>query len=59
MTNEKLLRQYIVKLLKTDGAHADFAAAVKDMPLDLRGKKTERRRAFTMGSARTSTHHTG
>lgn len=39
MTNEKLLRQYIVKLLKTDGAHADFAAAVRDMPLDLRGKK--------------------
>lgn len=39
MENEKSLRQHIINLLKTDGAHADFAATVKDMPVDLRGKR--------------------
>jgi hypothetical protein len=37
--NTKLLRQQLVKLLKESEAHADFDAAVKDMPVALRGKR--------------------
>ena len=37
--NTKLLRQQLVKLLKESEAHADFDAAVKDMPSALRGKR--------------------
>ena len=33
------LREHAVYLLKGDGAHLDFDAAIKDMPAALRGKK--------------------
>jgi hypothetical protein len=39
MENEKLLRQQLVKLLTGGDAHADFEAAVKKMPVELRGKR--------------------
>jgi len=37
--NETLLRQHLVALLKGGNAHADFETAVKDFPVDLRGKR--------------------
>ena len=39
MRNDKSLREHRLYLLKGDGAHADFEAAVKDLPADLRGKR--------------------
>lgn len=39
--NDKALRQQIVDLLNSGDAHANFDAAVKDMPPALRGKKPE------------------
>jgi hypothetical protein len=36
--NDKALREHLIKLLKGSEAHADFDAAVKDMPAALRGK---------------------
>jgi hypothetical protein len=33
------LREHVVYLLNGDGAHLDFDAAVKDLPVALRGKK--------------------
>jgi hypothetical protein len=39
MKKDKALRQHLVKLLKGGDAHADFEAAIKDFPVDLRGKK--------------------
>ena len=36
--NDKALRQHVVKLLKGRDAHADFEAAIKDFPVELRGK---------------------
>jgi hypothetical protein len=41
MQNEKLLRQQLVKLLNSSEAHADFEAAIKDLPVNLRGKRPE------------------
>jgi hypothetical protein len=38
MTNDKLLRQQVVDLLKSSEAHVDFDKAVKDLPMELRGK---------------------
>jgi hypothetical protein len=38
MQSDKLLRQHVVKLLKGGDAHADFDAAVKNLPAALRGK---------------------
>jgi hypothetical protein len=38
MQNDKLLRQHIVNLLTKGEAHAEFNAAVKDLPAGLRGK---------------------
>ena len=35
----RALRQQLIKLLKESEAHADFDAAVKDMPMALRGKR--------------------
>lgn len=32
----------MINLLKTDGAHAEFDAVVKDMPADLQGKRPQR-----------------
>lgn len=39
MQNEAILRQHLVKLLKGGDAHADFETAIKDLPVDLRGKR--------------------
>src|SRR6267154_15806 len=39
MRNDKSLREHLLYLLKGDGAHADFEAAVKNLPADLRGKR--------------------
>jgi hypothetical protein len=39
MRNDKSLREHLLYLLKGDGAHADFEAAVKGLPADLRGKR--------------------
>jgi hypothetical protein len=41
MPNDKALREQLVKLLTGSEAHADFDAAVKNFPADLRGKKPE------------------
>ena len=38
MSNEAQLRQHLVKLLTGSEAHADFEAAIKGLPADLRGK---------------------
>jgi hypothetical protein len=38
MSHDAQLRQHLVKLLTGSEAHADFEAAVKDFPPDLRGK---------------------
>jgi hypothetical protein len=39
MRNDKSLREHVLNLLKGEGAHADFEAAVKDLPASLRGKR--------------------
>jgi hypothetical protein len=39
MRNDKSLREHVLNLLKGDGAHADFEAAVKDLPGSLQGKR--------------------
>lgn len=39
MKNDKVLRQHLLNALKGDGAHADFATAVNNVPADLRGKR--------------------
>lgn len=39
MAQEKALREHVVKLLRGGDAHADFDAAVKDMPAEQRGKR--------------------
>jgi hypothetical protein len=38
MTGDKALRQHLIKLLKGGDAHATFEQAVKDFPVELRGK---------------------
>jgi DinB superfamily len=38
MEHDALLRKQLVKLLTSTEAHADFEAAVKDLPTDLHGK---------------------
>ncbi|MGD0737552.1 MAG: DinB family protein [Terracidiphilus sp.] len=38
MANDKALREHLVKLLTGGDAHADFEAAIKDFPAELRGK---------------------
>ena len=38
MNHDKILREHLIKLLTGSEAHADFEAAVKDMPPGLRGK---------------------
>ena len=37
MSNDKSLREHVIFLLKEEGAHAGFDAAVKDVPAKLRG----------------------
>jgi DinB family protein len=39
MRNDKALREHLLNLLKGDGAHADFDAAIKDLPVSLRGTR--------------------
>jgi hypothetical protein len=39
MKNDKSLREHLLSLLKGDSAHADFEAAIKDIPLALRGQR--------------------
>ena len=39
MRNDRALREHLLNLLKGDGAHADFEAAVKDLPPDIQGKR--------------------
>jgi hypothetical protein len=39
MQNDKSLRKHLRDLLQSGEAHADFDTAVKDMPVDLRGKR--------------------
>src|SRR5437660_1750498 len=39
MENEKSLREHLLYLLKGDGAHVDFEAAIKDLPASVRGKR--------------------
>lgn len=38
MSNDKSLREHLVKLLKGGNAHAEFDAVIKDFPVELRGK---------------------
>jgi uncharacterized damage-inducible protein DinB len=38
MSNDKALREHLVKLLKGGDAHADFKTAIEDFPDELRGK---------------------
>ena len=38
MTNDKVLRENLVSLLKGDNAHVNFEDALKDFPAELRGK---------------------
>src|SRR5215472_8941284 len=37
--NERSLRDHVVKLLESDGAHVSFDAAVQDLPPEMRGAK--------------------
>jgi DinB superfamily len=39
MTNDKALREHLVKMLKGGEAHVAFDAAVKNVPVNLRGKR--------------------
>lgn len=39
MENDKALRDHLLYLLKDGGAHANFEAAVKDLPAAVRGKR--------------------
>ncbi len=41
MQRDKALREHLVELLKGGHAHADFEAAIKDMPANLQGKIPE------------------
>lgn len=41
MKNDKALLQHLLYLLNGDGAHLDFNSAVKDIPVNLRGKRPE------------------
>ncbi len=38
MPDDGVLRQHLIKLLKGEGAQADFEDAVADFPAELRGK---------------------
>jgi hypothetical protein len=39
MKNDKALREHVLYVLKGDGAHLNFDAAVKDLPPNLRGTR--------------------
>jgi uncharacterized damage-inducible protein DinB len=38
MTNDKVLREHLVKLLKGGDAHEDFETTIKNFPVELQGK---------------------
>jgi len=38
MSNDKALRQHLIKLLNGGDAHADFDQVIEDFPVELRGK---------------------
>jgi hypothetical protein len=38
-SNDKSLREHVIFLLKSGGAHADFEKAIKGVPVALRGKR--------------------
>lgn len=39
MSDDKTLREHLVRLLRWNDAHLDFAAAIADLPAELRGAK--------------------
>jgi hypothetical protein len=39
MKNDKVLREHVLDLLIGEGAHVNFDAAVKNLPVELRGKR--------------------
>jgi hypothetical protein len=39
VSNNKALRQHLLKMLKGGDAHADFESAIKNFPVNLRGKR--------------------
>jgi DinB superfamily len=41
MDNSKALRKHLIKRFESSDAHADFDAAVKDMPFELQGKRAK------------------
>src|ERR1035437_5934800 len=41
MQNNKALRQHLLSLLKGGNAHVDFDAAVKDLPVSVRGTRPD------------------
>jgi len=41
MTHDKALRQHVLDLLKGGNAHADFDTVFRDLPVKLRGKRSQ------------------
>ena len=41
MKSDKSLREHLLNLLTSDGAHVDFETAVQDIPASVRGKRPE------------------
>jgi hypothetical protein len=41
MKNDKLLREHLINVLQESAAHANFEAAIKDLPASLRGKRPD------------------
>lgn len=39
MKDQKVLREHLLNLLNGEGAHANFEAAIKDLPAGVRGKR--------------------
>jgi hypothetical protein len=39
--SDKILRQHLIKLLEGSEAHVNFEAAIKDLPVSLRGRRPE------------------
>lgn len=39
MSTDASLREHLLALLRSDSAHVNFEAAIKDLPADLRGKR--------------------
>ncbi len=41
LEEDKLLREHLVALLKEEHAHINFSSAIRDLPFDLLGKRTD------------------